>query len=92
MKAGLLAPRSSYWLRLPIVSDSGLQMKRSSLVTVGFTARDLHPLPYSPSVVTEGTFMFSTTSSGVDSKNYTTYSVMADFLSTPKNMDSAADE
>jgi hypothetical protein len=58
-KAGLLASRSSYLLRLAVsFGDSGPALKAvEAFVTrySGATARDFHPVPYSPPAVAKGT-------------------------------------
>jgi hypothetical protein len=63
-KAGLLTPRSLYSLRLTILADSGSEVFVARYS--GATARDLHPLPYSPLAVAKGTL----------SRFYTTYCVV----------------
>jgi len=59
-KAGLLAPRSSYSLRLPIVVTVAEPLRGTLEAFVarysGATARELHPFPYSPPGYPEALF------------------------------------
>jgi len=69
-QAGLLAFRSSYWLRLPakLFSCSGI-LQRSSLITEAGTAPGFHGIPYY-AVKTAPDFLFSGKSTQMSSEKY----------------------
>jgi hypothetical protein len=82
-KAGLLTPRSSYRPRLTALSCSGSNGAFVARYS-GATARDSHPFPYSPPVVTGGTLSRKPLNVVVVSKNFSTNSGDLRFPSSKK--------